>query len=326
MVLPRMIHVARNGDRFGKFALVQIPELVSSGLLRPDDDFWESGMSEWRPLNELPELRNLGDDPEAWKRQAKGAVADAANLLARGTAKLAQSARHFASTGTEMAPDAIERLLRDFQPRLRERAQALLSQKPFLSAPAALENHDMMERAFESLYDSLPQSISQSVPQYAFVEFCLHKKLELLQPDPGAEAAAAHPVGPEVYRLSHVRLLVTDYATMLTFYRDKLGLGLRFNEEGVYAEFDTGPSTLALFHRDFMAEALHSTAPHEQALPLQRPVVILSVEDVDACYIRLGERGVEFLEGPMDRPHWGVRTIHFTDPEGNLIEINSSRR
>lgn len=326
MVLPRMIHVARNGERFGKFALAQVPELVASGLLRTDDDFWEYGMKDWRPLNELPELRNLTDDPEAWKHQAKGVMADAATLLARGTAKLAESARHFASTGLELAPDAIDQLLRDFQPKLREYAQAMLAEKPFLSAPAALENYDMMERAFASLYDKLPAAISQSIPEHSFVEFCLHRKHELLKSDSDNGESTSNSSKPEAYRLSHVRLLVSDFATMLAFYRDKLGLQLRFNEEGIYCEFDTGASQLALFHRDFMAEALHTTAPHEQALPLQRPVVILSVKDVDATYIRLGQQGIEFLEGPTERSHWGVRTIHFTDPEGNLIEINSSLR
>jgi catechol 2,3-dioxygenase-like lactoylglutathione lyase family enzyme len=24
----------------------------------------------------------------------------------------------------------------------------------------------------------------------------------------------------------------------------------------------------------------------------------------------------------MDRPEWGIRTAHFRDPDGNLIEIN----
>ena len=51
--------------------------------------------------------------------------------------------------------------------------------------------------------------------------------------------------------------------------------------------------------------------------------VVLSVDDVDEVYVSLKQRGVEFLSVPEDRPHWGVRTAHLQDPEGNLIEINS---
>ncbi|MBI3869599.1 MAG: VOC family protein [Verrucomicrobia bacterium] len=324
MVFSRSIHVARDGERLGKFSLARVPELAQSGFLKPDDDFWEHGMSDWRPLHELPELRSLGTDPEAWKRDAKSVVADAAGLLARGTARLAESARHFASEGLDCPPAAVDRLLTDFQSQLRERAQELVKSKPFLASTAALDNEEMMERAFSSLYDSLPAAIAHSVPERDFVDFCLRRRRELINPNPG-ETAPASSGRPEHFRLSHLRLLVSDFATELSFYREKLGLQVRFLQEGVYAELDTGATILSLFQRDFMAEALHTTAPHEASLPLQRPVTVLSVDDVDAAYVRLTEKGVEFLEGPTDRWHWGVRTIHLQDPEGNLIEINSPR-
>ena len=46
----------------------------------------------------------------------------------------------------------------------------------------------------------------------------------------------------------------------------------------------------------------------------------LGVEDVDATCERLKERGVELLNGPMDRP-WGIRTASFRDPGGHIWEI-----
>ncbi len=46
----------------------------------------------------------------------------------------------------------------------------------------------------------------------------------------------------------------------------------------------------------------------------------LGVEDVDAVCERLSERGVELLNGPMDRP-WGIRTASFRDPGGHIWEI-----
>jgi catechol 2,3-dioxygenase-like lactoylglutathione lyase family enzyme len=44
------------------------------------------------------------------------------------------------------------------------------------------------------------------------------------------------------------------------------------------------------------------------------------VEDANAVIEQLGERGVELLNGPIDRP-WGMRTAAFADPDGHVWEI-----
>ena len=44
------------------------------------------------------------------------------------------------------------------------------------------------------------------------------------------------------------------------------------------------------------------------------------VDDADAVSAELAKRGVELLNGPMDR-EWGVRTASFTDPDGHIWEI-----
>jgi catechol 2,3-dioxygenase-like lactoylglutathione lyase family enzyme len=44
------------------------------------------------------------------------------------------------------------------------------------------------------------------------------------------------------------------------------------------------------------------------------------VDDADAATAELRERGVELLNGPLDRP-WGVRTAAFADPNGHIWEI-----
>ena len=46
----------------------------------------------------------------------------------------------------------------------------------------------------------------------------------------------------------------------------------------------------------------------------------IEVEDVHAVIEQLRERGVELLNGPIDRP-WGLRTAAFTDPDGHVWEI-----
>lgn len=51
-----------------------------------------------------------------------------------------------------------------------------------------------------------------------------------------------------------------------------------------------------------------------------RAVFTLSVDDVDAMCAELVGRGVELVNGPMNRP-WGIRTASFKDPAGNIWEI-----
>ena len=38
----------------------------------------------------------------------------------------------------------------------------------------------------------------------------------------------------------------------------------------------------------------------------------------------LRAQGVALVAEPQDRSDWMIRTAHFRDPDGNLIEINSS--
>jgi uncharacterized glyoxalase superfamily protein PhnB len=46
----------------------------------------------------------------------------------------------------------------------------------------------------------------------------------------------------------------------------------------------------------------------------------IDVDDVDAMCAELVKRGMELMNGPMDRP-WGIRTASFRDPGGQISEI-----
>ena len=53
-----------------------------------------------------------------------------------------------------------------------------------------------------------------------------------------------------------------------------------------------------------------------------RMMITLEVDDVDAACERLRARGVELLNGPLDRP-WGPRTAAFADPSGHCWELSN---
>lgn len=128
------------------------------------------------------------------------------------------------------------------------------------------------------------------------------------------------------YEFTHVRLLVNDFPACFRFYRDVLGFRPTYGSEtGSYADFDTGEFTLALFVRQEMNAAL-GQADLPDPSRQDAAVLIFRVEDVDSAVEQLKARGVRFLTAPQDRPDWSIRTAHFRDPDGNLIEINQPLR
>src|SRR5580704_1838848 len=89
-------------------------------------------------------------------------------------------------------------------------------------------------------------------------------------------------------RLAYNRLLVADFRAMFLFYRDVLGFQATFGDENdVYADFDTGSVTLALFRRDLMAEAVGTADKPAVAESQDRVAFIFSVENVDTAYSEL---------------------------------------
>lgn len=125
-------------------------------------------------------------------------------------------------------------------------------------------------------------------------------------------------------KFTHTRLLVEDFARMFRFYRDMLGLPVHVGDEsGAYAEFGTGPHFLALFEERQMAEAIGRPDRPDRASGREEVVLAFEVEDVDAAFEALRREGIGLVAEPADRREWQIRTAHFRDPEGNLIEINA---
>ena len=123
-------------------------------------------------------------------------------------------------------------------------------------------------------------------------------------------------------RLTHIRLLITDFPACFRFYRDVLGFEVLWGEEGGrYADFKAGDAIVALYDRRLMAEAIGTATRPVKADAQDRALLNFAVEDVDAAYDQLKTRGIKFVTEPQDRPDWGIRTAHFRDPDGNLIEI-----
>jgi catechol 2,3-dioxygenase-like lactoylglutathione lyase family enzyme len=122
-----------------------------------------------------------------------------------------------------------------------------------------------------------------------------------------------------------VRLLVRDFAKSWHFYRDRLGLTpVKGHGQPPYGEFLwRGKLQLALFDRRIMASAVGLASGRYSKKNVGRSALIFRVNNVDRFAALLRRRRVRLLQGPTNRPDWGLRTIHLRDPDGYLIEIFS---
>lgn len=121
--------------------------------------------------------------------------------------------------------------------------------------------------------------------------------------------------------LTHVRLLVEDYAACFRFYRDTLGFDPTLGDaETGYADFETGDVTLALFDAQEIAGALAEPSPSGEGR--DGVCVVLRVTAVDEAASSLREDGVELAAASADHREWGLRTVQARDRDGTLIEFN----
>ncbi len=126
------------------------------------------------------------------------------------------------------------------------------------------------------------------------------------------------------FKLTHVRLLVSNFAECYRFFGRTLELPLINGEEnGAYAEFGAGGSVVAIFDRAIMARVVGASGKPVDAAAQDRVALCVHVEDVDAAVAQLKAKGVPFVTEPMDRPDWLIRTAHLRAPDGTLVELNS---
>ena len=118
--------------------------------------------------------------------------------------------------------------------------------------------------------------------------------------------------------IAAITLFVEDLEAAKAFYGNTFGMPVMW-EDPNSAVFEFG-STLINLLRITEAPVLVEPAKVATRESGSRVVFTLPVDDVDAKCAELVARGVELLNGPMDRP-WGIRTASFMDPGGHIWEI-----
>ncbi len=124
-------------------------------------------------------------------------------------------------------------------------------------------------------------------------------------------------------KFSNVRLLVKDYRKCFNFYTQQLGLEASWDVGECYASFKVadGIEGLAIFTSNLMATVVGNTEKTQPVDFREKSMVSFEVDNVDESYRTLSEKGIKFINEPMDMPHWGMRVVHLYDPEKNLIEL-----
>jgi lactoylglutathione lyase len=118
--------------------------------------------------------------------------------------------------------------------------------------------------------------------------------------------------------IAAITLFVEDLEAARRFYMEVFQLPASYEDDNSTV-FKFGGTLVNLLKA---SEAPSMVAPATVAPPEAgvRFQFTLGVEDVDRVSEELRSRGVEFLNGPTDRP-WGIRTASFRDPGGHIWEI-----
>ncbi len=115
--------------------------------------------------------------------------------------------------------------------------------------------------------------------------------------------------------LEGLTLHVASVERSRDFYLGIPGAELVHQRGDEFALLRIGRSHLGLLNRRFLRDG--GPGFHME--------ISTSADGVDALYDRVREGGIEPTGPPRDRP-WGERTFHATDPDGNLVEFDSSLR
>ena len=105
-------------------------------------------------------------------------------------------------------------------------------------------------------------------------------------------------------------VMVSDMNRSVRFYRDTLGLKLRF-ESPDWTEFDLGSTTLALH-----GGGKPAPSPSGKEQFAGTASIGFTVDNVDKTFADLKAKGVKFVMEPTEREGEGIRLTVAIDPDG----------
>jgi lactoylglutathione lyase len=120
-------------------------------------------------------------------------------------------------------------------------------------------------------------------------------------------------------RVNYAIVFVSDMQRSVSFYRDVIGMPLKFQSPG-WTEFATDGATLALHLNVGHGSEAGETNGHSAGSC--RPG--LSVPSLDEFHAKMVEHNVPCLQEPKDV--FGARVAQYADPDGLVISVGEERR
>lgn len=117
-------------------------------------------------------------------------------------------------------------------------------------------------------------------------------------------------------QIDYTMVIVSDMARSIEFYRDKLGIALKF-ESPEWTEFLTGTTTLAL-HGGGVPRRSSANSADKDAGTCS---IGFNVADVDKTYAELKAQGINFVMPPTQREGEGIKLAVCIDPDGLPISF-----
>jgi len=119
-------------------------------------------------------------------------------------------------------------------------------------------------------------------------------------------------------RVNYAIVFVSDMKRSVAFYRDVIGLPLKFDSPE-WSEFATEGATFALHRSE------HPPIVQEEAeLPAGRCRPGLTVRDLEVFHLRMVEHNVTCTQQPEDL--FGAKMAQYLDPDGLAISVSEERR
>lgn len=112
-------------------------------------------------------------------------------------------------------------------------------------------------------------------------------------------------------------IMVSDMDRSVRFYRDTLGLKLRFQSPD-WTEFDMGSTTLALH-----GGAKPAPAPSREHFAGTASIGF-NVDNLDKTCEELKAKGARMVMPPTEREGEGIRLAVFTDPDGLPVSFSQT--
>lgn len=118
-------------------------------------------------------------------------------------------------------------------------------------------------------------------------------------------------------QIDYTMVVVSDMERSVEFYRDKLGIPLKFQSPD-WTEFATGTTTLALHGGGVPSQHQPSGDPSKAAGACSFG---FNVDDVDKTYEELKAKGIRFVMPPTQREGEGIKLAVAMDPDGLPISF-----